>query len=231
MTRRSERQGKGGTISHETRSRLRVAVGERPLLLLAGLVRLLDDAGLDVCCAASEPQALARGLPAAAPEVSLLDARLANGDGPLDFLAVVREACPELRIVVLLDKLTAELAHAAMLYEVDGVVLGSESPEAIVEALSQVAAGHAVFPAGWLGMLHRAETQSVFARLSGRQLEVLELLATGLDNQRIAELLQISRNTVKFHVRVIYERLGVTNRVQAAAVLGDAIASTGSARA
>ena len=60
--------------------------------------------------------------------------------------------------------------------------------------------------------------------LSDRQLEVLELIAAGLDNARIAQRLHISRNTVKFHVRVIYERLGVTNRVQAARALGQGLA-------
>ena len=82
-----------------------------------------------------------------------------------------------------------------------------------------------MFPAGWLAAIHRAESASLYGRLSGRQVEVLELIAAGLDNQRIAERLHISRNTVKFHVRVIYERLGITNRVQAAAALSDALAS------
>ena len=78
--------------------------------------------------------------------------------------------------------------------------------------------------------IHRAESASLYGRLSGRQVEVLELIAAGLDNQRIAERLHISRNTVKFHVRVIYERLGITNRVQAAAALSEALAVGGAPR-
>ena len=58
---------------------------------------------------------------------------------------------------------------------------------------------------------------------------MLELIAAGLDNARIAQRLHISRNTVKFHVRVIYERLGVTNRVQAARAFGDGLVGVATA--
>jgi DNA-binding CsgD family transcriptional regulator len=51
---------------------------------------------------------------------------------------------------------------------------------------------------------------------------VLRQLAAGHSNDEIAQRLFISRNTVKFHLRVIYERLGVRNRVEAARCLQDA---------
>jgi DNA-binding NarL/FixJ family response regulator len=73
-----------------------------------------------------------------------------------------------------------------------------------------------VFPAGWLAA---AASRSAEAPLSARQLEVLELLAAGLPNAVIARRLFISPNTVKFHVAAIYQRLGVSNRVQAAQAL------------
>jgi DNA-binding NarL/FixJ family response regulator len=57
------------------------------------------------------------------------------------------------------------------------------------------------------------------AGLSERQREVLELLALGASNGDIAARLYISVNTVKFHVREIYARLGVRNRVEAARLL------------
>jgi len=55
--------------------------------------------------------------------------------------------------------------------------------------------------------------------LSRRQIEVLEQLAAGRSNQEIARDLYISPNTVKFHVRAIYDRMGVHNRVEAARLL------------
>jgi DNA-binding NarL/FixJ family response regulator len=206
---------------------IRIAVAERPAVLLEGLVELLLRSGLEVLSASTSPETLERFVRRDRPQIALVDASVGNGGPPLDFLTGVRAASPETRIVVLCDELTPALANAAMAHEVDGVVLGSTSGQALAGALEHVAAGHAVFPAGWLAAIHRAESGSLFARLSARQIEVLELLAAGLDNRRIAERLHISRNTVKFHVRVIYERLDVTNRVQAAAVLSEGLAVNG----
>ena len=59
-----------------------------------------------------------------------------------------------------------------------------------------------MFPAGWLAAAHRAADPC--DGLSGRQLEVLELLGQGLPNATIAKRLFISKNTVKFHVAAIY---------------------------
>jgi DNA-binding NarL/FixJ family response regulator len=201
-----------------------VGVGERPALLLTALADLLATVGLEVRCRATSPKALARTLRRDVPDVVLVDTSLGNGDAPLAFVTELREASPDTAVVVLVDELTPSVAHAALEREVSGVVLGSDSAADIAGSLVQVAAGHSVFPAGWLAAVRRAEGESLYAVLSVRQLEVLELLAAGLDNARIAQRLHISRNTVKFHVRVIYERLGVTNRVQAARALGQGLA-------
>ncbi len=227
---RNGRQAGLGVLGPVTRTddagaQVSVGVGERPALLLTALASLLGSAGLDVRCTATSPAALERCLRRDHPDVVLVDAALGNGDVPLAFVDGLQDASPATAVVVLVDELTPTLAHAALDHEVAGVVLGSGAVEDIAGSLVQVAAGHSVFPAGWLAAVHRAENQSLFVRLSDRQLEVLELVAAGLDNGRIAQRLHISRNTVKFHVRVIYERLGVSNRVQAARALGDAVAS------
>ena len=68
-------------------------------------------------------------------------------------------------------------------------------------------------------MLERLSERPDTRGLSRRQIEVLEELALGRSNDQIARNLFISTNTVKFHLRAIYERLGVHNRVEAAHVL------------
>ena len=75
-----------------------------------------------------------------------------------------------------------------------------------------------MFPAGWLAAARRSDG-SVRRALSERQVEVLELSGRGLPNATIAKRLFISQNTVKFHVAAIYQRLGVSNRVEAAQAL------------
>jgi DNA-binding NarL/FixJ family response regulator len=134
----------------------------------------------------------------------------------------IRAAAPDLRIVVLADALDEMLSIAAREGELDGVVLTATAGVELVAAIAQVVAGHAVFPAGCLRKLQAAAASSPLVQLSPRQREVLQLLALGMDNDQIAARLYISRNTVKFHVRTIYARLGVHNRVEAARVLAGA---------
>jgi DNA-binding NarL/FixJ family response regulator len=161
----------------------------------------------------------------APPDVALVDASLDGDDPRMIFLGRVRRALGGPRIVLLAETQTPELAQAALDQEVEGVVLADATGAELADTLAHVAGGRAMFPAGWLGAVHRASHQSLFTRLSGRQVQVLELIAQGLTNREIAERLVLSNNTVKFHVREIYERLGVTNRVQAASLLAQTGAS------
>jgi DNA-binding NarL/FixJ family response regulator len=89
-----------------------------------------------------------------------------------------------------------------------------------VLALHHVLAGRAVMPAGW----HAASVKlnPALASLSTRERQVLELAAAGSSNKEIAARLVISLNTVKFHLRTIYSRLGVHNRVQATQAIAPA---------
>jgi DNA-binding NarL/FixJ family response regulator len=209
---------------------VRVAIGMHSPLFLEALSRSMRHEGLLVCAAATTPGGLVIRSREAdrPPEVALLDATLASGDVRMRFLSQVRRGLPGTRVVVLVPDLTPELAQATLEQEVEGVVLAEASARELADSLSRVAAGHAIFPARWLGAMRSAEHTSLFAQLSARQIQVLELLSAGLTNHEIAEQLTLSRNTVKSHVLEIYGRLGVANRVQAAALL--ARASNGSSR-
>jgi two-component system nitrate/nitrite response regulator NarL len=196
---------------------LTVAVGHPLELQLQALSITLADEGFEICCAATGCGPLCCSVRDHLPDLALVQTAL-DPVVPLGFVAPLRAAAPAIRIVVLIDELSPTLAHAALEEEVDGVVLGSATMDGLVAVLRRVAAGESVYPAGWLRAAHRAESECVAALLSDRQRDVLELVAAGLDNAGIAECLHISPNTVKFHLRLIYQRLGVSNRVQAARV-------------
>ena len=190
---------------------VRVVVAHRCSIYGEALGRLLESHGLTVAGAACDDASLAATLAAASPDVLLLD----GGMPP--------SAAPATRVVVLAEGLDERLHRAVREGEVDGVVLTTCTGAELGSAIRQVAAGHAVIPAGWLrrgGSM--VEDDDPLGELSPRQREVLELVALGLDNDEIAARLYISRNTVKFHVRTIYGRLGVHNRVSAARVLAGA---------
>jgi DNA-binding NarL/FixJ family response regulator len=201
---------------------VRVVIAHQSSLLAEALGRLLDGLGLVVVGTACDPQALLSGLPDTRADVLLLDAGFDPLGGALGALDRIRTLAPGLHVVVIADERTEALSVAARDGELDGVVLASADGAELVAAVAQVVAGQAVFPAGWLRQVKQSVQDSPLGQLSPRQREVLQLLSLGMDNDQIAARLYISRNTVKFHVRTIYGRLGVHNRVEAARVLAGA---------
>ena len=86
--------------------------------------------------------------------------------------------------------------------------------DALIEALQQLAAGETVFCEAADTPLSQPNGTAQFG-LTTRQLSVLQMLATGATNKVIAQHLGISPATVKNHLDAIFEKMGVTNRVQA----------------
>jgi two-component system, NarL family, response regulator DesR len=187
----------------------------------AGLVRealeaLLGVSGFTVLARCTRADELAPCMRAHAPDIVLVDADLADGEIS-ELLTKASRGMPGGRVVLLAPQVDPWLALQTLEVAIDGVVLKCASASDVLGALRRIAAGDAVFPAGWLAAARRAAASG--HTLSPRQFEVLELLAQGMPNDLIAERLFISRNTVKFHVAAIYQRLGVSNRVQAAQAL------------
>lgn len=196
-----------------------IVLGIRPRLFLDALAGNLRAEGVVVCASDVSPDALivaARTIAHDPPPIAVLDSALIADDPQMRFLARIRRTLRGNPILLLAEVVTPELVLATVANEVDGVVLSDASVAQLAAAMRQLADGHAVFPAGWLAGIHRAEYTSLFTRLSARQLQVLRLLAAGLSNKEIAASLSLSPNTVKFHLREIYGCLHVTNRVQAA---------------
>ena len=100
------------------------------------------------------------------------------------------------------------MAHGAAAY-----LSKSESPELLLDTVETVAQGRMVFP--FLDV--RVVNQSPLNDLTRRELEVLAALAAGQANKEIAADLGLSLNTVKFHVKNVFQKLGVHNRSQAVA--------------
>jgi DNA-binding NarL/FixJ family response regulator len=145
-----------------------------------------------------------------------LHAAIVDADDPAAGPAAVvqlRRAHPELKLLLLCEVASPTLIRCAIDERAEGVVLKSDTSEEAILALRHVLEGRAVMPVGWQAASLRLETP--LAALSAREREVLDLAASGMSNKEIAERLTISVNTVKFHLRTVYSRLGVRNRVQA----------------
>lgn len=139
-------------------------------------------------------------------------------DGSLDLVRSMSARAPELHIVLVAEAVEPALVRLVLDQHVSGLLVTDAPGPDIAASLEQVAQGHAILPSGWRQALRNERDDAVHS-LSARQLEVLTLLADGYSYEEIAARLFITVNTVKFHVRSIFTRLGVRNRMAAARVL------------
>ena len=141
-------------------------------------------------------------------------------DRPIDWLAIgrLRTMRPDLKLILITAGVTADAAEAIRANHLDGVIEKGESAAQARATLVHVRDGRRVFPAGWQDVARREHAGT--DGLSPRESAILELVASGLRNGEIAGHLMISQNTVKFHLRAVYARIGVRNRIEAAQAFG-----------
>jgi len=193
---------------------LRIVLADDHALLLEGLRSLISaEPDLQVVATATDGERLLDAVRRFRPDVAVVDLKMPFMDGPTCIRKLRAEGCP-VRVVVLSALSDARSMREAIEAGADGFVLKTDPPKATLAAIRQVAAGQMVFPQGARRWLQRGDEAE---QLSDREAAVLELLAEGRSNAAIARSLRMSENTVKFHLRNLYSKLGVANRTEAAA--------------
>lgn len=132
--------------------------------------------------------------------------------GGARLIDVLRTQANAPRLVVYAED-TGDIPRKAMAAGAAGFVARSEPVERLVETCVAVAKGQMVFP--FLDI--RSLEQDPIESLSPRERTLLEALSKGLTNRELAKELEISENTVKFHLSNLFEKLDVKNRAQAIA--------------
>jgi DNA-binding NarL/FixJ family response regulator len=169
--------------------------------------------------AAGVAQALA-AIPAAAPDVVLLDLQLPGGSG-VDQIGRLLAARPGVRIVMFTAHDAEEYVLAATRAGATGYVLKGSPAQELVQAIRQVHAGESFLsPSIGAALARQAAHPGRGGTLTARELAVLRLVAAGHSNQDVAATLGITERTVKFHVTAIFNKLGADNRAQAVALAG-----------
>lgn len=196
--------------------KLRVVLADDHQLVLEGLRGLLsNEPDIEVVAIANDGAGLLAAIEQFRPAVAVIDWQM-----PVDganCLAEIRRRDLPVRVLVLTAFSDGEVIQAALEGGADGFALKTASPRQTVEAIRQVGHGNMVFPPAARKWLQgRQSSPELEADLSTREWEVLELVATGQTNSRIAEKLSVSENTVKFHLQNIFQKLGVSNRTEAA---------------
>jgi DNA-binding NarL/FixJ family response regulator len=155
------------------------------------------------------------------PHVILMDLVMPRLDG-ITAMREVRERSPHSRVIVLTSFLDDERLMPAIEAGADGYLLKDVEPAELARAIRTAQAGEAMIDPTVAGRLlrtlsaPRAPQSADAERLTRREREVLELIAAGRSNKRIAFELGISEKTVKTHVGHLLAKLGVTDRTQAA---------------
>ena len=200
---------------------IRVFILDDHELVRRGLTDLLtttDDLVI-VGEAATAADALHR-IPAAAPDVALLDARLPDGSG-IDVCREIRSSYENVRCLILTSYDDDEALFAAVMAGASGYLLKQIGGNNLLEGIRQVAAGRSLLdPAVTEKLLDRlrnpVEPDPMVGKLTAREREILDLIAEGRTNRQIGERLFLAEKTVKNYVSGLLTKLGMQRRTQAA---------------
>ncbi|TYQ11135.1 MadR family response regulator transcription factor [Gordonia sp. C13] len=185
--------------------------GMRSLLEREEVVEVVGEAG-------SHDAALAE-VNARRPDVVVVDLKLSAGteyEG-LRLIKDIAQRHPEVAALVLTTFLDDDLVVRAVRAGARGYVVKDVDTTELVRAIQAVSTGGSAFDPRSAAVVLRTVSGEAEATetLSDREREVLRLLADGMSNKRIGETLYISESTVKFHIRNIIRKLGVSKRTDA----------------
>ncbi len=203
---------------------VRVLVVQDHPLLASAIARVLDsEDDMTVVGIARRGDQAAEMAAGERPSVVLMDFTLPDSTGPAA-AATIRSAVPEAAIVFH----SADDSESALLDAIDAgataYLTKKATADQIVEAVRRASVGEVLIPvalfAKAIARQRRAVTErlaheKMVAEFTPRELDVLRLLAEGLDTATIAERLGIASHTVEWHVRHLIEKLGVHSKLQA----------------
>lgn len=149
------------------------------------------------------------------PDVILMDLLMPEMDG-IEAIAVIHQEMPQTEIIALTSVLESDTVVRALQAGAIGYLLKNTKAPELRNAIKAAAAGQVqLSPQASAYLLHKIESPRVEVALTGRETEVLRLLAQGQSNKEIARNLQIGEDTVKTHLGHIFTKLGVQSRTQA----------------
>jgi len=193
---------------------MRIVVADDSALLREGVVRLLEDAGLEVVGQAADAEELLRKVRAHKPDVAVVDVRMppTHTDEGLRAAREIRAELPEVSVLVLSQYV--EVAYASELLAESAEGLGYllkdrvADAEALADAVRRVGGGGSVLdPEVVSQMLGRSRRDDPLAEISPREREVLALMAEGRTNAAIAAELVVTERAVEKHVTAIFAKL------------------------
>jgi len=195
---------------------VRVVVADDVMLTREGIVRLLEDAGVDVVAQAADAESLLREVRLKRPDTAIVDIRMppTHSDEGLVAAQRIRTDHPEVGVLVLsqyvepsyamrlLEEYPERIGYLLKQRVFDGAVL--------IDALRRIDDGETVVdPTIVARVLGRRRRADPLAELTAREREVLGLVAEGLSNRAIAGRLFVTERTVEAHVKQVFLKLAL----------------------
>jgi DNA-binding NarL/FixJ family response regulator len=201
------------TPTHAPERRLRVVVADDDALLREGIASLLEGAGHRVVGRARDAPDLLLKVRSYAPDVAIVDVRMppGNADDGLVAAAEIRRLHPDVSVLVLSQHL--EPAYMLELVGEDASGVGYLLKDRVgdvadfVDDVERVAAGGTAFDAGVVNSLVAGRRRSALDELTGRERDVLSLIAQGRSNRAIAKQLHLSPRAIERHAQAIFHKL------------------------
>lgn len=145
------------------------------------------------------------------PDVVLLDVRMPVVNG-IEALADIRRKAPDAKVLMLTTSDGDEDVFRSMNMGARGYMVKDESGDDLHVAIRTVASGEVFLPKRIKAIY---DDRKMRPSLSEREIEIVRLVAKGFSNDELAERLHLSPETIKAHLRHVYEKLGVESRVEA----------------
>ncbi len=200
---------------------IRVFLADDHAVVREGLVALIEtEADMEVVGTGENGEEAVRRVKHFRPDVTLLDLHMPRKDG-LEAIVEIKEALPDARILVLTSFGDDEHVFTAIKSGALGYLLKDTPPHDLIRAIRSVYEGKsALHPDIALKVIRELnkpdDLPPTADPLTEREVDVLKLVARGLSNEEVAEILVVSERTVRTHVSNILGKLQLANRTQAA---------------
>jgi len=197
---------------------MRIFVVDDHSLFRDGVISLLEAGGHTVVGQAGDGLAAVESVRGLKPDLVLMDINMPVMNG-IDALRLIKSSSPDVKVIMLTVSEDEANLVDAIRAGADGYLLKHLSAKDFLEMINGLERGEAAITRSLTMRLLRhmaaLEPGSERPLLSKRELEILKLVSAGKSNRAIAEQLLISENTVKYHLKNILHKLGVSNRTEA----------------
>lgn len=198
----------------------RIIIADDHPIILDGLVHLFTTANdIEVVTRCSDGEEALSSVRRARPDILVLDVRMPRRNG-IEVLREIHREGIATRVVLLTAEISDEEVLEAVRLGVGGIILKEAAPRQLLQAVRHVAEGGeyidetAVRRALDKMLRREAGVADATRVLTPREIELVKMVGVGLRNKQIAEKLGISEATVKIHLHSVYQKLGISGRVE-----------------